>query len=304
MVIKRQSEPLRRGDWFDPFALLNRLTQGRVRAGLTFAVLTVAVTGGAAGEAQTRQATPALVVESVAGRDNFERYCASCHGGEGRGDGPVASALKTPPTDLTSLARRNGGAFPRDRIVSFVTGTGRDLAAHGSDDMPVWGPIFRGLDPSAARVKQRIDNVVAFIESLQAPSPAVGDSGSQLFRTHCASCHGTTGRGDGPMAQQLRRMPPDLRKFAARNGGVFPTERIYRIIDGRDVPSHGTREMPIWGDAFLSGRGDSSGESVKARIGAIVTYLAGIQERTARRATPRGDDLTGNTAQGARTPGL
>jgi mono/diheme cytochrome c family protein len=187
-------------------------------------------------------------------------------------------------------------------VVSFVTGTGRDLAAHGSDEMPVWGPIFRGLDPSDTRVKQRIENVVAFIESLQAPSTAANDPGSQLFRTYCATCHGSTGRGNGPIADLLRRTPPDLTRFTARNGGVFPSERVYRIIDGRDVASHGDRDMPVWGDAFKRGRGDSSDESVKARIDAIVRYLAGIQERAAKLGTPLPNHLMSKTAQGARTP--
>jgi mono/diheme cytochrome c family protein len=256
----------------------------KVSIGVVTSVLAATVLLGVrpfTGEAQTGPPRPPLVIESVAGRDNFERYCASCHGLQGRGDGPVAAALSTRPADLTSLARRNGGAFPRERVVEYVAGTGRGVAAHGSNDMPVWGPIFHGLDPSDTRVGQRIDNVVRFIESLQAPSTAVNDPGSQLFRTYCATCHGTTGRGNGPMAEQLRRMPPDLTQYTARNGGVFPSERVHRIIDGRDVPSHGDPAMPVWGDAFRRGRGDSSEESVRARIDAIVKYLAGIQERAA-----------------------
>lgn len=276
----------------------------RVKVKLVFALLTVVSAGPPASEAQTGPPQPPLVIESVAGRDNFERYCASCHGLQGQGDGPVAAALRTRPADLTSLARRNGGTFPRDRVVAYVAGTGREVAAHGSDDMPVWGPIFRGLDTSDTRVQQRIDNVVGFVESLQTPSTAVNDPGSQLFRTHCATCHGTAGRGNGPMADQLRRTPPDLTQYTARNGGVFPSERVYRIIDGRDVPSHGDREMPVWGDAFRRGRGDSSDEAVKGRIDAIVRYLAGIQERAVRLDRSRPDHLTNNTAHGARRPSL
>jgi len=92
--------------------------------------------------------TPPLILESIAGGDSFEFYCASCHGKTGKGDGPTAPALKTRPTDLASLARRNGGAFPKDRVLAVVTGTGRPIAAHGSTDMPVWGQIFRWLDSS------------------------------------------------------------------------------------------------------------------------------------------------------------
>lgn len=244
-------------------------------ASATFA-LAVLRAGGPAVHAS--QQTPPILIDSLAGRDSFELYCAPCHGSGGRGDGPVASALRTRPVDLTSLARRSGGAFPRDRVRGFVEGSGRPLAAHGTTEMPVWGPMFRAFE-SDARVRERIANLVSHIESLQAPSTAPDDTGGQLFRTYCATCHGTTGRGNGPLAEQLRRMPPDLTQFTKRNGGMFPSERVYRIIDGRDVPSHGDREMPVWGDAFREIRGGSSAAAVKARIDAIVRYLAGIQER-------------------------
>jgi len=229
-------------------------------------------------QTQLRQ-TPPLILESIAGRDSFEFYCASCHGKTGKGDGPTAPALKTRPADLASLARRNGGAFPKDRVLAMVTGTGRPLAAHGSTDMPVWGQIFRGLDPSEPRVKLRIENVVAYVETLQEPSTGAGELGARLFRTHCASCHGTNARGDGPFAEQLRRVPPDLTQYTARNGGVFPSARVYRIVEGRDVPSHGNRDMPVWGDVFSRSRDGLTDEAVRARIQAIVRYLQGIQQR-------------------------
>jgi mono/diheme cytochrome c family protein len=122
-------------------------------------------------------------------------------------------------------------------------------------------------------------NLVTYIESIQVPSTGPDDTGSRLFRTYCASCHGTAGRGDGPMAMQLRRMPPDLTQFTKRNGGVFPSELVYRIVDGREVMSHGDRDMPVWGDAFRMVTGGPGTGVVKARIDAIVRYLAGIQER-------------------------
>jgi mono/diheme cytochrome c family protein len=146
--------------------------------------------------------------------------------------------------------------------------------------MPTWGPLFRAFE-SDARARVRIDNLVSYIESIQPPSTGPRDNGSQLFRAHCASCHGATGNGNGPVADQLRHAPPDLTKYTARNGGVFPRERVCRIIDGRDVPSHGDREMPVWGDVFKSG-GAASTNDVKAKIDAIVRYLEGIQQRAAR----------------------
>jgi mono/diheme cytochrome c family protein len=224
------------------------------------------------------QQAPSVLIESLAGRDSFQQYCAPCHGTSGRGDGPVASALRARPADLTTLARQSGGAFPGDRVRDFVTGTGRSPAAHGTTEMPIWGQMFRAFE-SDARVRQRMVNLVTYIESLQVPSTGSDDSGSRLFRTYCASCHGTSARGDGPMAMQLRRMPPDLTQFTRRNGGVFPSELVYRIVDGREVMSHGDREMPVWGDAFRMVFGGPGAGVIKARIDAIVRYLAGIQER-------------------------
>jgi mono/diheme cytochrome c family protein len=112
---------------------------------------------------------PPLVIQSTVGRDLFEFYCATCHGRDGKGDGPVVAALKTPPPDLTLLARHHGGAFPRQRVEAFVTNDGGVLAAaHGTSEMPVWGPVFRGLDPSDTLTRVRISNVVDYIESIQA----------------------------------------------------------------------------------------------------------------------------------------
>ncbi len=118
--------------------------------------------------AQPRQplTPPVLTIDSMAGKDTFEAYCAPCHGRGGAGDGPVGQALRTPPADLRTLTARRG-AFPRHEIVAFVGGAGRPIAAHGTSDMPIWGAIFRGLDPSDARVKVRLENVVDYLESLQ-----------------------------------------------------------------------------------------------------------------------------------------
>lgn len=118
----------------------------------------------------TGPANPPLVIRSLVGRDLFDFYCASCHGKDGKGNGPVASALKVPPPDLTLLARRNGGTFPAERVKAFVTNDGDGLAsAHGTSDMPVWGPVFRALESSDAHVRVRIANIVAYIQSIQLP---------------------------------------------------------------------------------------------------------------------------------------
>ena len=228
--------------------------------------------------AQTVQPAPSFLGDSLIGKDSFEAYCATCHGADARGNGPVARALRGAPPDLTMLASRNRGVFPRDHVRAMLTGAGRMVAAHGTTEMPIWGPLFRAFEPDA-RVAVRIDNLVAYLATVQAPTGLPGESGAALFRTYCASCHGADARGAGPMADHLRRVPPSLTSFAVRNGGVFPGERLKRIIDGRDVPAHGSSEMPVWGDAFRRTREGLSGEAATARIDAIVRYLETIQER-------------------------
>lgn len=256
------------------------IADGKVR--LLGVALVAATAGLATGVAQGPPQRP-LAIESLTGRDNYAMYCSSCHGDDARGDGPVAAALTIEPADLTALARQNGGVFPRARVASLISGPEREtVRAHGSAGMPAWGPIFSALDTSDQRARQRLDNLVRYLESIQLPSAAVNDLGSRLFRTHCATCHGVDGRGTGPMANQLRRAPPDLTRYAARNGGLFPSETVRRIIDGRDVASHGIGDMPVWGDVFRKTDGVTETE-VRARIDAIVRYLEAIQTRLARR---------------------
>jgi mono/diheme cytochrome c family protein len=221
------------------------------------------------------------LLESLAGSDSFERYCASCHGPAGRGDGPTAPVLRGAPTDLTQLAQRNQGMYPAERVRAVITGYSSPLAAHGGTDMPVWGPIFKALDPSDLRVAARVENLVAFIERLQQPGATTGSIGAALFATHCATCHGREGRGGGIMTGELRHTPPDLTRVARRNGGVFPRARVLRIIDGRDVTAHGDRDMPVWGDAFSRTRQGLTEAEIKARLDSIVQYLEAIQERAA-----------------------
>lgn len=108
------------------------------------------------------------------------------------------------------------------------------------------------------------------------------DNGRALFFTYCTSCHGADARGGGPLADLLRSRPSNLTEYAVRNRGIFPAERLQRIIEGKDqsVRSHGSFEMPVWGDAFRKREGLNE-EGVRARIEAIVRYLSSIQERRA-----------------------
>jgi len=126
---------------------------------------------GYAALAEPPQEAPVILIDSMAGSDSFERYCAACHGTSARGDGPVASALRKRPADLTLLLQKNGGTFPRDRVRAFITGTGRQPPAHGTTEMPVWGPMFRMFE-SDARAAARIDNLVAYLHTIQLPASA------------------------------------------------------------------------------------------------------------------------------------
>ena len=134
--------------------------------GLALAVVigVVAAPDGIAAQPRPR----ALAIDSLVGSDLFRFYCASCHGTDGKGAGPLAPTLRTPPADLTVIARRHGGQFPRSQITAYVSSEELSVVAHGPRTMPVWGPIFLGLDPSDVRTKMRIENLVSYIASMQA----------------------------------------------------------------------------------------------------------------------------------------
>lgn len=106
--------------------------------------------------------------------------------------------------------------------------------------------------------------------------------GAEVFRTYCASCHGTTARGDGPLASSMNRKPANLTEIAKRNGGLFPSDLVFRTIDGRQpVRGHGGPDMPVWGDAFSKSREAGDNDRVKAVINSLVEYLESIQLRPA-----------------------
>ena len=110
----------------------------------------------------------AQVGRMLQGEQLFNGYCAPCHGRTGKGDGPTAQALKTPPADLTLLARRNGGAFPRDRVTRLIEEGLPAEEAHGSKEMPVWGPIFSALALGSFKATNpRVEDVVTYLESIQ-----------------------------------------------------------------------------------------------------------------------------------------
>jgi mono/diheme cytochrome c family protein len=118
-------------------------------------------------QGQTVHKTTAPHTSPASGKEMYTAYCASCHGADGKGNGPAASALKTPPADLTAIQKSNGGKFPSDHVYEVINGRA-STPAHGSADMPVWGPIFRRLSGSHdSEVQQRINNLTDYIRSMQ-----------------------------------------------------------------------------------------------------------------------------------------
>lgn len=104
--------------------------------------------------------------------------------------------------------------------------------------------------------------------------------GGNDFNAYCSSCHGATAKGDGPIAGSFRKRPADLTKLSARNNGVFPTDVVFRTIDGRSpVSGHGGPDMPTWGDVFAKSSESASPEAVRLRIDSLVKYLETLQEK-------------------------
>jgi mono/diheme cytochrome c family protein len=126
-------------------------------------------------QATSKTETTTIKVNKTAannGKQMYNSYCAPCHGTDGKGNGPVAPQLKIPATDLTVLAKNNGGKFPDTHIVAVMQ-FGSELQGkgmtHGTAEMPIWGPIFGSMDQGNQQDKQlRIANLSRYIESLQA----------------------------------------------------------------------------------------------------------------------------------------
>ena len=110
--------------------------------------------------------TPARAIRSVSGVELYREYCAICHGLNGKGEGPAAVALHSRLPDLTLLALISRGKFSRLDVEMAVTGRGRLIPAHGTEEMPMWGPVFKIVygDDGA---QLRLMNLVTYIESLQ-----------------------------------------------------------------------------------------------------------------------------------------
>jgi mono/diheme cytochrome c family protein len=146
----------------------------RVLKFISLAVILVAISVFAAAQQTPAESSPTLKhvpitnTPSNSGKEMFSSYCAVCHGSEGKGNGPAASAMKNNPTDLSALTQKNGGKYPDAHVASVIRGQA-NLPSHGNADMPVWGPLFSSISQGhEGQVQQRIANLVDYIGTLQA----------------------------------------------------------------------------------------------------------------------------------------
>jgi mono/diheme cytochrome c family protein len=143
-------------------------TAPRCFALLTAMLFAAVASGLGQDKEKTVKKAPIQHTSPVSGKQMFNSYCAVCHGKDAKGGGPATPDLKSVPPDLTTLAKRHDGKFPADYVTSVLR-SGVQAPAHGSTDMPVWGPLFAsisGNDP--AIVNMRISNLVRYLELLQA----------------------------------------------------------------------------------------------------------------------------------------
>ena len=132
---------------------------------LSLLISSILVTGILAAQDVKVKHVPIADTSAASGAEMFSQYCAVCHGAKGKGDGPASPALKARPTDLTQLSAKNGGSFPELKVVTSLRSG--SVTAHGSDTMPVWGPLLSSLSSDKRLGQMRLSNLTAFVKSLQ-----------------------------------------------------------------------------------------------------------------------------------------
>jgi mono/diheme cytochrome c family protein len=146
----------------------------RILLGLALSGFVLASTGAAPQTApkpqeKTQEKTKAeleQLIYSVKGPELFRAYCATYHGSDAKGVGPMAPALKTKVPDLTVLAKKNGGRFPSARVRNSIMGDDV-VMSHGSREMPIWGPVFHQVESDQNFGAVRLQNLVKYLESIQ-----------------------------------------------------------------------------------------------------------------------------------------
>jgi mono/diheme cytochrome c family protein len=141
--------------------------QSMILLGMLVVATSVCLAQNQTGQKSVIKETTIKQTSPVSGKEMFSEYCAPCHGLDGRGNGPAASAMRSQPTDLTQLARKHDGKYPANSVASVLK-FGGGPGVHGSAEMPVWGPLLQSLDKfHDTGVQQRISNIVNYIETLQ-----------------------------------------------------------------------------------------------------------------------------------------
>ena len=138
----------------------------RVRAavlgGVLLAFVSVMAQKRAPETAQEKQ-----LLDSFKGPELFRAYCATCHGKDAKGGGPIAASLKIAPADLTRIAARNGGKFPFLQVQRIISGEQQGPATHGTREMPVWGPLFSQVSWDQDLGRVRIYSLATYLQAIQ-----------------------------------------------------------------------------------------------------------------------------------------
>jgi mono/diheme cytochrome c family protein len=129
----------------------------------TFLALAV----GAAQKKAPETAPERQVLDSFKGPELFKAYCATCHGRDAKGGGPMAASLRIAPTDLTRIAARNGGTFPFLQVQRIISGEQQPPSTHGTREMPVWGSIFSEVSWDQDLGRVRIYSLAMYLEAIQ-----------------------------------------------------------------------------------------------------------------------------------------
>jgi len=127
---------------------------------LTFAV-------GAAQKRPVQTPQEKQLLDSFKGPELFRAYCATCHGKDAKGGGPMAASLRIAPPDLTRIALRNGGSFPFLQVQKIISGEQQPPSTHGTREMPVWGPIFSEVSWDQDLGRVRIYSLAMYLEAIQ-----------------------------------------------------------------------------------------------------------------------------------------
>ncbi len=216
------------------------------------------------------------LIRSLRGPDMYRAYCAACHGLDGRGTGPTASALKAKVPDLTLLKKNYHGQFPIAYVRQVIQGD-LVMGAHGTREMPIWGPIFHQVESDMDWGNVRVSNLIDYLQSIQSSTPSRIPSGEELYEQDCAICHGKDLKGTGGVPEPYRE-PPDLTTLARKHGGTFPATYVRNVVEtGSTIPAHGPAEMPIWGTDFV--RDEWTAQEMAARIANLVNFIKSRQAK-------------------------